>query len=111
VAINTIGAQVLGASSVDVQAVKVYDGVTRITANDGDTGVGALHESTIDADSRAFLGANGVRADALAARLAELWADPERRRAEGEALMARARERHGEEPYIRELLGLYERLR
>jgi glycosyltransferase involved in cell wall biosynthesis len=48
--------------------------------------------------------------EALAARLSELWAEPERRRAEGEALMARARERHGEERYTRDLLGTYERL-
>ena len=50
-------------------------------------------------------------ADALAARLRGLWADPERRRTEGEELIARARERYGEERYIRELIRLYERLR
>jgi glycosyltransferase involved in cell wall biosynthesis len=48
--------------------------------------------------------------DALAGRLGELWADPQRRRAEGEALMARARERHGEGWYMHELLGIYERI-
>jgi glycosyltransferase involved in cell wall biosynthesis len=48
--------------------------------------------------------------DALAGRLGELWADPGRRRADGEALMARVRERHGEERYTQELLGIYERL-
>jgi glycosyltransferase involved in cell wall biosynthesis len=46
--------------------------------------------------------------EALAGRLSELWAQPARRQAEGEALMARARERHGEERYIHELLGSYE---
>jgi glycosyltransferase involved in cell wall biosynthesis len=39
-----------------------------------------------------------------------LWADPERRREEGEALLARARERHSEERYLRDLLDLYERV-
>jgi glycosyltransferase involved in cell wall biosynthesis len=48
--------------------------------------------------------------EALAGRLGELWADPQRRRAEGEALMARARERHGEGWYMHELLGIYERI-
>jgi glycosyltransferase involved in cell wall biosynthesis len=47
---------------------------------------------------------------ALAARLGELWADPQRRRIEGEALVQRARERHGEERFTRTLLTLYERL-
>jgi glycosyltransferase involved in cell wall biosynthesis len=47
--------------------------------------------------------------DALAARMAALWADPQARRAEGEALLARARERHSEERYLRELLGVYGR--
>ena len=46
----------------------------------------------------------------LADRLTELWEEPERRRAEGEALITRARERHGEERFTRELLRLYERL-
>ncbi|MBD0283062.1 MAG: glycosyltransferase family 4 protein [Thermoleophilaceae bacterium] len=44
----------------------------------------------------------------LAERLAELWEEPERRRAEGDALMRRARERHREERFTRELLRLYE---
>jgi glycosyltransferase involved in cell wall biosynthesis len=48
--------------------------------------------------------------DALADRITELWEEPERRRAAGEALMRRARERHGEERFSRELLRLYERL-
>jgi glycosyltransferase involved in cell wall biosynthesis len=47
---------------------------------------------------------------ALAARLGELWEQPERRREEGDALIARARERHAEEGYVRRLLALYERL-
>ena len=49
-------------------------------------------------------------ADALAARLRELWADPQRRRAEGDALIARAREGWSEERYVRALLDLYERV-
>ena len=48
--------------------------------------------------------------DALAAAMAALWADPGRRRAEGDALIARVRERFGEERYLRDLLGVYERL-
>jgi glycosyltransferase involved in cell wall biosynthesis len=48
--------------------------------------------------------------DALAKRLRELWDDPDRRSAEGEALLARARQRHSEERYVGALMGLYERL-
>jgi glycosyltransferase involved in cell wall biosynthesis len=53
------------------------------------------------------------RADpgALAARMTALWADPQLRREEGEALLAAARERHSEARYVRELLALYERAR
>jgi len=49
-------------------------------------------------------------AKAFTARLAALWADRRLRQVEGEELLARARERHGEERYVRELLGIYERL-
>jgi glycosyltransferase involved in cell wall biosynthesis len=48
--------------------------------------------------------------EALAARLGALWADPDGRRKEGEALRSAARERHGEARYTRDLVGLYERL-
>jgi glycosyltransferase involved in cell wall biosynthesis len=48
-------------------------------------------------------------ADALAARLAELWARPALRDEEGGLLIERARERHSEERYVRELLDLYAR--
>jgi glycosyltransferase involved in cell wall biosynthesis len=48
--------------------------------------------------------------DALAERLRALWDEPERRRAEGDALLARARERHSEERFTRALLDLYRRL-
>ena len=44
---------------------------------------------------------------AFAARLAGLWTDPRSRHAEGEELLGRARERHGEERYVRDLLELY----
>jgi glycosyltransferase involved in cell wall biosynthesis len=44
---------------------------------------------------------------AFAARVAELWADPGARAAEGEELIARARERHSRERYSADLLGLY----
>jgi glycosyltransferase involved in cell wall biosynthesis len=47
-------------------------------------------------------------AQALAAAMTELWNDPERRRAEGEALLARARARFGEERYIGRLRAVYE---
>ena len=49
--------------------------------------------------------------DAFAARLAALWADPRRREVEGTELLERARERHGEERYVADLLELYGRLR
>lgn len=45
--------------------------------------------------------------DALSARLAALWGDPRSRLAEGTELLERARERHGEERYVRELLEVY----
>ncbi len=48
--------------------------------------------------------------DAFAARLAALWGDARLRQAEGEELLARARERHGEERYVHDLLRLYGRL-
>ncbi len=48
-------------------------------------------------------------AAAMADRMRALWEDPDRRREEGEALLARAREHHSEERYMRDLLALYER--
>jgi glycosyltransferase involved in cell wall biosynthesis len=47
--------------------------------------------------------------EALAAAMDALWRDPDRRRAEGDALIARARERFGEERYVSELLAAYGR--
>jgi glycosyltransferase involved in cell wall biosynthesis len=47
-------------------------------------------------------------ARALATAMTGLWKDPQRRRAEGDALLARARSRFGEERYIRRLRALYE---
>jgi glycosyltransferase involved in cell wall biosynthesis len=49
-------------------------------------------------------------ATSLASRLRLLWDEPERRRAEGEALLARAREAHSEERYTAALLDLYKRI-
>jgi glycosyltransferase involved in cell wall biosynthesis len=46
-------------------------------------------------------------ATALAERLAALWSDPDRRRREGEQLLARVRERHSEQRYLRDLLAIY----
>jgi glycosyltransferase involved in cell wall biosynthesis len=48
-------------------------------------------------------------ATAMAGRMRTLWGDPALRREEGEALLARAKERHSEERYLRDLLALYER--
>ena len=47
--------------------------------------------------------------DVLAAAMSALWSDPERRRAEGDAAIARARERFGEGRYLAELLAVYGR--
>jgi glycosyltransferase involved in cell wall biosynthesis len=47
--------------------------------------------------------------EAFAGRLRALWEDPDARAAEGEQLLARARERYSEERYVRNLLDLYER--
>jgi glycosyltransferase involved in cell wall biosynthesis len=45
--------------------------------------------------------------EAFAGRLRALWVDPGFREAEGEALLARAREHHSEERYVQNLLALY----
>jgi glycosyltransferase involved in cell wall biosynthesis len=50
-------------------------------------------------------------AGALGERLSALWRDPESRRREGEELLQRARERHGERRYLDELLAIYARSR
>lgn len=47
---------------------------------------------------------------ALATRMSALWGDPDERGHEGDALLARAADGHGERAYVRGLLGLYERL-
>jgi glycosyltransferase involved in cell wall biosynthesis len=49
-------------------------------------------------------------AAALATRLAELWADPERRREEGERLLERARADYSEDRYTQSLLDVYARV-
>ena len=48
---------------------------------------------------------------AVAARMRQLWCEPERRREEGEALIARARERHSREQYLERLLEVYRHAR
>jgi glycosyltransferase involved in cell wall biosynthesis len=48
--------------------------------------------------------------DALAERMAELWEDPDLRGREGDAVLARAADEHGEEAYIRSLRALYQGL-
>jgi glycosyltransferase involved in cell wall biosynthesis len=47
---------------------------------------------------------------AMGARMQDLWADPMRRLDEGDAGIARARERFSEERYVRALLALYARV-
>jgi glycosyltransferase involved in cell wall biosynthesis len=47
---------------------------------------------------------------AMAERLRSLWADPARRRAEGDELIARVRERYGRERFTAALLDLYARV-
>jgi glycosyltransferase involved in cell wall biosynthesis len=49
-------------------------------------------------------------ANALAERIGALWSDPRRRREEGEQLLARAFERHTEQRYLSDLLGIYARV-
>lgn len=49
-------------------------------------------------------------AGALAARMRRLRDEPDLRRREGEALLGRVREAHGEERFVRELLELYGRV-
>ncbi len=46
-------------------------------------------------------------AHALAARMRNLWREPERRRSDGDALIERARRGHSEERYLERLLDLY----
>jgi glycosyltransferase involved in cell wall biosynthesis len=48
---------------------------------------------------------------ALSERMTALWESPELRRAEGDELIARARDRHGEDRYVSRLLELYSRSR
>jgi filamentous hemagglutinin family protein len=70
VAIATIGATVLGASTADVQAVQVYDGVTWITNDTSRVDPGTLQIDTLNANDVAFLSWDGSRADAMAQRIA-----------------------------------------
>jgi glycosyltransferase involved in cell wall biosynthesis len=69
------------------------------------TGAGALPE--LVGEEHCLARGDG---SAMASRLADLWADPERRRREGDALIARARERYSAERFTRDLLDLYERM-
>ena len=69
------------------------------------TGAGALPE--LVGEEHCVARGDG---SAMASRLADLWADPERRRREGDALIARARERYSAERFTRDLLDLYERM-
>lgn len=64
-----IAARLQGVSRLDVEAVKVYDGITRISDIGG--GDGVLLTSQIAADGRAFVGESGAAAAALAQQLAD----------------------------------------
>jgi glycosyltransferase involved in cell wall biosynthesis len=44
---------------------------------------------------------------ALAARLSDLWSDPDGRRSEGERLLTRVRGQHSERRYLRDLMAIY----
>ena len=72
-----------------------------VVATAGRRAAGAGRRGALRA-ARRRLGDGGAAAD--------LWADPERRRREGDALIARARERYSAERFTRDLLDLYERL-
>ena len=48
---------------------------------------------------------------ALQGRIRSLWDDPRARETEGDALIARARERHSRQRHVRDLLDLYSRVR
>jgi glycosyltransferase involved in cell wall biosynthesis len=45
----------------------------------------------------------------MADRLRDLWSDPARRKADGDELIARVRERYSRERFTRALLDLYAR--
>ena len=47
-------------------------------------------------------------AEALGARMRELWSAPGLRREEGERLLGLARERHSEERYVADLMAIYQ---
>lgn len=68
VAIGALNGRIEGARRIDVQAVKVYEGIHSI--HDTQDGGGTLSYATVNADNRAFIGARGEGADAIARRLA-----------------------------------------
>lgn len=68
VAIGALNGRIEGARRIDVQAVKVYEGIHSI--HDTQDGGGTLSYATVNADNRAFIGARGEAADAIARRLA-----------------------------------------
>ena len=69
--IAPLHADINGAGRIDVEAVKVYDGVTRVTDFAFPVQDGTSLASTIAADGRAFVGTLGGKADLIAARLAD----------------------------------------
>ncbi|HEX4719719.1 MAG TPA: glycosyltransferase family 4 protein [Thermoleophilaceae bacterium] len=93
VVVPTKGNETFGFAALEAMAA----GVPVIAAR-----AGALPEIVGDA-------ACVARGDALAvaARMRELWEDPQRRADQGAAAIARARDQFGEERYVRSLLALY----
>ena len=93
VVVPTTGNETFGFAALEAMAA----GVPVVAAR-----VGALPE--IVGDEACFPRGDAL---ALAGRMQELWADPMRRADEGDAGIARARERFSEERYVRALLALY----
>ncbi|MBT9595139.1 MAG: filamentous hemagglutinin family protein [Vitreoscilla sp.] len=69
--IAPLQAEINGAGRIDVEAVKVYEGVSRVTDFAFPVQDGTLLASTLAADGRAFAGTLGGKADLIAARLAD----------------------------------------
>lgn len=66
VAIGAINGEIVGASRIDVQAVKVYDGIS-VIANHTDGGT--LGRARIEHDAARFIGFSGENAETIAERL------------------------------------------
>ncbi|GAA0755126.1 hypothetical protein GCM10009107_32300 [Ideonella azotifigens] len=69
VAIAPLAASITGAGRIDVEAVKVYDGIDTVT-DYAAPAAGTLLASTLATEGQNFIGANGGKAELLANRLA-----------------------------------------